>query len=117
MRLSSVKVGLERVSDDFLHDFVRAAVDSMHAAVRPHAGHGIIRYVPVAAVQLNALVEDSPFAIGQPVLRHGGGRRVQSESMQTVLSGIEANECLHRSSVSKTLTAASFTMNDRRSSG
>src|SRR5206468_8674628 len=43
----------------------------------PHAGDRRLRYVARATMQLDALIDDVAFAVGEPVLRHGGGNLVQ----------------------------------------
>jgi len=43
--------------DQFLHDLVGAAIDALHAGVRPHLGNGVFLHEAVAAVQLHAVVE------------------------------------------------------------
>ena len=48
---------LKRSRDEFLHDFVRAAVDALHAGIRDGTGDWVFQHVPVAAVELQALVD------------------------------------------------------------
>ena len=57
-------------ADHLLHDLVRAGVDALHPAVGPHAGDRIFGHVAVAAVQLDAFVDDPALRLGQPILRH-----------------------------------------------
>src|SRR4051812_24256701 len=63
----------ERAADDLLHDLGRAAVEALHASVAPHARDLVLLHVAVAAVQLQAEVDDLELQLGRPVL---GARRV-----------------------------------------
>ena len=45
-------------TDDNVHDFVRALQDLVHAAVPEVPLHGVVLQVAVAAVQLQAAVDD-----------------------------------------------------------
>src|SRR5277367_2764188 len=67
----------EGTRNDFLHDFVRPAVDLLHAGVGVHAGDGVLLHVAVSAEQLDALVEYLALHVGQPPLGHGGGGVVE----------------------------------------
>ena len=56
--------------DDLLHDLVRAAVDARHARVGVGARDRVLEHVAVAAVQLQAAVDDAALQLGAPPLRH-----------------------------------------------
>ena len=63
--------------DDLLHDLVRAAVDARHARVGEGARDRVLEHVAVAAVQLQAAVDDAALQLGAPPLGH---RRVLGAS-------------------------------------
>src|SRR5580693_4304147 len=75
--LGEARGALERPADELLQNFIASGVDALHAAVRPHAGDRVFCHIAVAAMQLQALVDDAALAFRQPVLGHGGGHRVE----------------------------------------
>src|SRR5215472_4678107 len=68
---------LKRAADQFFHDLVRAAVDLLHPAVGIKPRDRVFPHVAVAAVELQALVDDLALQVGGPVLGHGGGGDVE----------------------------------------
>src|SRR5688500_15793744 len=62
----------ERATDDLLHDLGRPAVDGLHAAVEEGLRDRVLEHVAVAAVQLQAPVDDALLQLGGPPLGHGG---------------------------------------------
>ena len=61
-----------RAADDLLHDLVGAAVDARHARVGVRARDRVLEHVAVAAVQLQAAVDDAALQLGAPPLRDRG---------------------------------------------
>src|SRR5271157_5214966 len=68
---------LKRPRDQLLHDFVRAAIDALHAGVGIGAGDWIFHHVAIAAMKLQALVHDLALQICDPVFRHRRRGRVE----------------------------------------
>src|SRR5690349_3278069 len=68
---------LERAPYQFLHDLVGATVDLLNPAVGVEPGDRVFPHVAVAAVELQALVDDLALQVGGPVLGHGGGGDVE----------------------------------------
>src|SRR5687768_18467897 len=62
----------EGATDDLLHDLGRPAVDGLHAAVEEGLRDRVLEHVAVAAVQLQAPVDDALLQLGGPPLGHGG---------------------------------------------
>src|SRR5687768_11352869 len=62
----------ERAADDLLHDLGRPAVDGLHAAVEEGLRDRVLEHVAVAAVQLEAPVDDALLQLRRPPLGHGG---------------------------------------------
>src|SRR5512139_3320596 len=58
--------------DDRLHDLAGAAVDAVDAVVRVQAGDRVLVHVAVAAVQLEAAVDDAVGDLGAEQLGTGG---------------------------------------------
>src|SRR5215218_3290141 len=58
-------------TDELLHDLVGAGPDLGHPGVAPGARDAVLVHVAVAAVQLDALVEDVVLHLGAPPLRLG----------------------------------------------
>ena len=56
---------LKRPRNQQFHDFVGAAINTLHPRVGIHAADRIFIHVAIAAVQLQALVNDLVFEIGQ----------------------------------------------------
>src|SRR5258706_10460208 len=67
----------ERSGNDFLHDFVGAAVDARHARVHVGLRDREFPHEAVAAVQLQAFVQHLAFHVGGPKLAHRGSRRIE----------------------------------------
>src|SRR5205085_1094081 len=61
-----------RLGDDRLHDLAGAAVDPVDAVVSVQAGDRVLVHVPVAAVQLQAAVDDAGGDLGAEQLGGGG---------------------------------------------
>src|SRR5215469_13569086 len=62
----------ETAADDLLHDLGGAAEDGLRPAVGVGPGHRVLPHVAVAAVQLDAPVDDPVAQLGVPPLEHGG---------------------------------------------
>ena len=60
----------ERAADDFLHDLVGAAVNTLHAGIDVSAGDREFPHVAVAAVQLQAFIHHLALEIRDPVFGH-----------------------------------------------
>src|SRR5262244_1448412 len=75
--ISYSKALLERAANQFLHDFVGAAVDLLHARVGVEARDRVLPHVAVAAEELQALVYELALQVGGPVLGHRGGGDVE----------------------------------------
>src|SRR3712207_7620376 len=65
------------------HDLRRAAVDGLHAGVHEGLGDRVLEHVPVAAVQLHALVDDALLQLGRPPLGHGGRSEEHTSELQS----------------------------------
>src|SRR5215469_12113977 len=62
-------LALDQVApDDLLHDLVRPTVDALDARVHEGTGNWKLGHVAVAAVQLDAGVDDLPLHLGGPPL-------------------------------------------------
>ena len=61
---------LKRARDNHFHDFVRAAVDFLHPAIAVHTSDAVFIHKAVAAVELQAAVNDFAFLIRDPIFRH-----------------------------------------------
>src|SRR4051812_4408732 len=72
MTISADGSEAERPADDLLHDLGRAAVDGLDAGVQEGPRDGVLEHVAVAAVQLQAAVDDLLLQLGGPPLGHGG---------------------------------------------
>src|SRR5438445_9233988 len=59
-------------ADDLLHDLGRATVDRLYASVDECAGDRILGHVAVAAVQLQAAVDDALLQLADEPLALGG---------------------------------------------
>src|SRR5262245_5969068 len=81
----------ERPSDQLLHDFVAPGVDALHPAVGPHARDRVLAQVAVAAVQLQALVDDPALGLGEPVLGDRGARLVEQAGEKARDAAVEEN--------------------------
>src|SRR5262245_44935203 len=72
----------ERAANHLLHDLVGAAVDRHHAGVHERLGHRLFAQVAVAAVELQAAVDQSPLQLRRPPL--GAGRRDRISAARVV---------------------------------
>src|SRR5882757_5936684 len=68
---------LQSTGDKILHDLVGAAPNLLDTSVGPHARDRILEHVAVAAVQLNAIVDDLALFVGRPPFRHRSGFRIE----------------------------------------
>src|SRR5207247_8751362 len=59
------------LGDDLAHDLARAAADGQEPRVAREALDGILAHVPVAAVELHAVVGDAIHHLGGGALDHG----------------------------------------------
>src|SRR5437016_1427200 len=80
---------LQRAGDDFLHDFVGAAVDAGDAGVGVHAGDHEFVHVAIAAVELQELVDDMPLGLRGPQLGHRGGRHVERADQELLDAAVD----------------------------
>src|SRR6478736_2325161 len=77
----------QHARDQYLHDLVGTAEDASDASVLVHAGDRIFVHIAVAAVELQALVDDLALQVGDPILRHRGGRSVEL-ALQVLLDAV-----------------------------
>src|SRR5207248_7962385 len=77
------------LGDDALHDLARAAVDAGDAGVGVAAGDRVLGHVSVAAVQLDAPVDDAPLQLGAVELGLGGVRRAELRRVQAVDAAVD----------------------------
>src|SRR5688572_11569970 len=71
----------------------------MDTAVGPHPGDRILSHVAVSAVELQTLVDDASFAVGEPVLGHGGCGIVElavDEPLYAVVEEQPSDPCFGR---------------------
>ena len=64
--------------DQQLHDLVGAAIDALDAGVAVHPGDRIFIHIAIAAVQLQAFVDDFSLQVRQPVFRHRRRDRIET---------------------------------------
>src|SRR6516164_9561499 len=63
--------------DQKLHDLVSAGIDTHHARVAIHTRDRKFLHIAVAAEELQATIDDLTLQIGDPILGHGGGNRIE----------------------------------------
>ena len=56
--------------DDFLHDFVRATVDWLHARIQVMRGDGVLHHEAIATMHLQRVVHHFDLQIRGPPLGH-----------------------------------------------
>src|SRR6202048_3980943 len=59
-----------RPADDFFHDLVGAAINPLRPGVDESSADSIIAHVAIAAMELQAFVDDLALQIGGPVFGH-----------------------------------------------
>src|SRR5699024_4916350 len=63
---------VQRTTDDFFHDLGGSAVNGLDPRIQIRLRDGIFAHVPVAAVQLQALIGGLLLQFGGPPFAHGG---------------------------------------------
>src|SRR5215467_15410911 len=63
--------------DQKLHDLIGARIDTRHPGVTIHSRDRKFVHVAIPTKKLQATVDDFSLQVGQPILGHGGGNRIE----------------------------------------
>src|SRR5262249_47459893 len=63
--------------DQKLHDLIGAGIDTRHPGVTIHSRDRKFVHVAIPTKKLQATVDDFSLQVGQPILGHGGGNRIE----------------------------------------
>src|SRR5436190_3513771 len=68
---------LQASGDQELHDLVGTGVDPHHSRIAVHARDRELVHIAVTAEELQTAIDDLALQIGEPVLGHRGGNRIE----------------------------------------